>query len=274
MPGDNLVWQVDSLADFAPFVDPLLPRRRCPGPQADLLPLRRPRAARARAVGATVHHLRTDRGIRAVHHARSIGSIQEAGRGACFVFDCLSTSGRGLVQRSHAGQLLHAHLPLRLRPPVAGLFSAAAQLATASTPRRPSPRPRKSSSTSTGTRAALHASDQGAAPLLAHDVHAAPLGRRHSSCRSRESSTIAEILTVAALGRAGIGPPAAGQMEPHFSAGRGDLGRHSCAASGRPRTPTNCCPNCCAWPSRATSAWRNWSDATSRCPTCWTSGNG
>jgi pyruvate, water dikinase len=90
IPGDNLVWQVESLEDFTPFAAPFcnfaVERGRKLiyfrfGDHPPLVP---------EESGAAVHHLQTSEGfekfITEIHRV-----IHEAGRGAFFVFDCLST---------------------------------------------------------------------------------------------------------------------------------------------------------------------------------------
>ena len=111
MPGDNFVWQVESLADFTPFAASLLRSGGGPGEEAGLLPLRRARAAACRnRCAADVRRLRRPTGfepfVTEVHRV-----VQEAGPETHFVFDCLSNLVDVWLQRSDVGQLLHAHLP-------------------------------------------------------------------------------------------------------------------------------------------------------------------
>jgi hypothetical protein len=90
IPGDNLVWQVESLADFAPFVAPYCKAALARGRKLIYFRFADHEPLVPESLGATVHHLRTADGfesfITQIHTA-----IQEAGRGAYFVFDCLST---------------------------------------------------------------------------------------------------------------------------------------------------------------------------------------
>ncbi len=90
IPGDNLVWQVDSLDDFAPFAVPFCQHALRQGRKvvyfrfADHPPLV------PEELGITVKKLNTYKGfeqfIKEIHSV-----IHEAGAGAYFVFDCLST---------------------------------------------------------------------------------------------------------------------------------------------------------------------------------------
>jgi len=90
LPGDNLVWQVESIEDFVPFVTPYCQRATALGRKlvyfrfGDHAPLVHDDA------GAEVHRLQVGEGferfITEIHRA-----IGQSGRRAAFVFDCLST---------------------------------------------------------------------------------------------------------------------------------------------------------------------------------------
>ncbi|MCY2930746.1 MAG: pyruvate, phosphate dikinase [Planctomycetota bacterium] len=89
IPGDNIVWQVDSIDDFLPFVKPYCRwavengRRLIYFRFADHAPLVEP------APGVEIHTLRAEDGfeqfISQIHNA-----IRDAGKGAYYLFDCLS----------------------------------------------------------------------------------------------------------------------------------------------------------------------------------------
>ncbi len=90
LPGDNLVWRIDDIADFAPLVPPYSRAARQEGRKliyfrfADHPPL-----LREGDVGE-IRHLDITLGFeRFITQVRV--AISEAGRGACFLFDCLST---------------------------------------------------------------------------------------------------------------------------------------------------------------------------------------
>ena len=99
--GDNLVWQVDRLEDFAPFVPPLCRHAIAHGKTivyfrfADHPPLV------PEDLPVKVCHLRTSGGleqfITEIHKV-----LDEAGREAYFVFDCLST----LAEAWHSDRML------------------------------------------------------------------------------------------------------------------------------------------------------------------------
>ena len=101
MPGDSLVWQVESLADFTPFVIPYCQAALAQGRNliyfrfADHDPLV------PESLGATVHELpcgaEFEPFVTEMHRV-----IQGAGPGAVFVFDCLST----LVDFWHTDRML------------------------------------------------------------------------------------------------------------------------------------------------------------------------
>ena len=89
IPGDNIVYRVPGLADYTPFIGPYCAAARRGG-EADLLPLRQARPARARpTAGAEVCRLDPAAGFEAfitgVHK-----TIERTGRGGYYVFDCLT----------------------------------------------------------------------------------------------------------------------------------------------------------------------------------------
>ena len=90
IPGDNLVWQVESLADFTPFVVPYGEAALARGRKLVYFRFADHEPLVPKDLGATVCQLRTTEGferfITEIHQV-----IREAGEGACFVFDCLST---------------------------------------------------------------------------------------------------------------------------------------------------------------------------------------
>jgi len=89
LPGDNLVWQVDAMGDFAPFAGPYCRAAQQAGRRlvyfrfADHPPLA------SETDGATVCELKSSVGFeKFITQIRR--TIREAGRGAFFLFDCLS----------------------------------------------------------------------------------------------------------------------------------------------------------------------------------------
>ena len=234
--GDNLVWQVDRLEDFAPFVPPLCRHAIAHGKTivyfrfADHPPLV------PEDLPVKVCHLRTSGGleqfITEIHKV-----LDEAGRGGLFRLRLPVDAGRSLVQRPDAGQLLPAHLPLRLRPGVAGLFPAAAQRALAFTPSIRSPRRRRSFSTSTGTAASCTSTRSRCSSATRPRCTCCTPGRATTSVPVTESSTTAEILTAMPWTGSGFRAAAAGHVEPHSAAGRGASGRTCSGGGGRPRMP-------------------------------------
>ena len=111
---------------------PAIARRRSHGPQADLLPLRQPRAAGPESAGprsTTSHRRRGSSGS----SPRSTGSFKRRDAGpASFSIACRTWPR--LVQRPDARQLLHAHMPLRLSTWSRWLIFRSAQLPLASMP--------------------------------------------------------------------------------------------------------------------------------------------
>ncbi|MBN2193210.1 MAG: pyruvate, phosphate dikinase [Polyangiaceae bacterium] len=87
--GDNVVWEVDSVADFAAFVDPFcaeVRRRALPlvyfrfGDHPPLVPS---------TAASRVHELRPDEGFEGFI-SEIFDIIEQEGAGACYVFDCLT----------------------------------------------------------------------------------------------------------------------------------------------------------------------------------------
>ena len=90
IPGDNLVWQIESLDDFAPFVGPYCEAALARGRKLIYFRFAEHEPLVPEGIGVTIHQLSTTEGfeqfITQIHQV-----IQAAGQGACFVFDCLST---------------------------------------------------------------------------------------------------------------------------------------------------------------------------------------
>lgn len=89
MAGDNLVWQVDSIDDYAPLVEPFCRYAREKGRKLVYFHFARHPALVAEMPGVEIQVLDPADGfepfLSAIH-----STIERAGRGAYFVFDCLS----------------------------------------------------------------------------------------------------------------------------------------------------------------------------------------
>ncbi|HUU90381.1 MAG TPA: PEP/pyruvate-binding domain-containing protein [Phycisphaerae bacterium] len=89
IPGDNIVWRVSSVEDYAPFVDPYCAYARAAGQQLVYFRFARHEPLVSASDGAAVHRLRPEEGFEAfiteIHRV-----IQQTGRGGYYVFDCLS----------------------------------------------------------------------------------------------------------------------------------------------------------------------------------------
>ncbi|KPJ74530.1 MAG: hypothetical protein AMS14_05385, partial [Planctomycetes bacterium DG_20] len=89
IPGDNLVWQVSSVEDYAAFVDPYSVYARAAGQQLVYFRFARHDPLVSESSEAAVHRLRPEEGFEAfiaqIHQV-----IQQTGRGGYYVFDCLS----------------------------------------------------------------------------------------------------------------------------------------------------------------------------------------
>jgi hypothetical protein len=90
LPGDNLVWQVDAIEDFAPFVGPYVEAARRAGRPLVYFRFAGHPPLVPDGDGVTVCKLESSVGFeKFITQIRRV--IREAGRGAFCVFDCLST---------------------------------------------------------------------------------------------------------------------------------------------------------------------------------------
>ena len=89
LPGDNIVWQVDAVDDYRPFVDPFVRDAIARGKRLVYFRFARHPELVPRGVGAEIHTLHPEVGFE-TFTARIHEVIEEAGRGTFYVFDCLS----------------------------------------------------------------------------------------------------------------------------------------------------------------------------------------
>ncbi len=89
LAGDNVVWQVGAVNDYVPFVDPFVSSALAAGKRLVYFRFARHPELVREGVGAEVHRLSTEVGFE-TFTARIHKVIEEAGRGAYYVFDCLS----------------------------------------------------------------------------------------------------------------------------------------------------------------------------------------
>jgi hypothetical protein len=89
LPGDNIVWQVDSIEDYVAFVTPYCEAAKRSERRLVYFRFAKHEPLLPADFGAEVHQLRPEDGferfIAAIHHV-----IKEAGWGTFYVFDCLS----------------------------------------------------------------------------------------------------------------------------------------------------------------------------------------
>lgn len=89
LPGDNVVWQVDTVEEYQAFVTPYCEAALANGRRLVYFRFARHEPLLSAATGAEVHELDPEQGfenfIAAIHAV-----IEEAGLGAFYVFDCLS----------------------------------------------------------------------------------------------------------------------------------------------------------------------------------------
>jgi hypothetical protein len=89
LPGDNIVWQVDVVEDYVPFVEPFVRDAIARGKRLVYFRFARHPELVPRGIGAEIHALRPEVGFE-TFTAQIHEVIEEAGRGTCYVFDCLS----------------------------------------------------------------------------------------------------------------------------------------------------------------------------------------
>ncbi|HZL98587.1 MAG TPA: PEP/pyruvate-binding domain-containing protein, partial [Terriglobales bacterium] len=89
LPGDNIVWQVDVVEDYRPFVDPFVRGAIARGKRLVYFRFARHPELVPRGIGAEIHTLHPEVGFE-TFTARIHKVIEDAGRGAFYVFDCLS----------------------------------------------------------------------------------------------------------------------------------------------------------------------------------------
>jgi len=89
LPGDNIVWQVDSIEDYLAFVAPYCSAAMKNGRRLVYFRFAKHEPLLPDDFGAEIHHLEPEAGfesfIAGIHDV-----IEEAGRGTFYVFDCLS----------------------------------------------------------------------------------------------------------------------------------------------------------------------------------------
>lgn len=89
LAGDNLVWQVDAIEDFAPFVPPYCRHALARGKRIVYFRFAEHPPLVPEELPATVCRLDTSLGFEQML-TRIHAALDESGREACFVFDCLS----------------------------------------------------------------------------------------------------------------------------------------------------------------------------------------
>ncbi len=89
LPGDNVVWEVDSIADYVPLVEPFVIEAERQGRKLIYFRFARHASLLADGGGAVVHHLQAEGGFEKFL-TEILDVIETAGRGAFYVFDCLS----------------------------------------------------------------------------------------------------------------------------------------------------------------------------------------
>jgi hypothetical protein len=89
LPGDNIVWQVDAVEDYAPFAGPFCEDALREGKKLIYFRFARHPELVSAGSGAEIHRLRPEVGFE-TFTAEIHKVIEKAGRGTFFLFDCLS----------------------------------------------------------------------------------------------------------------------------------------------------------------------------------------
>jgi len=89
LPGDNIVWQVDVIEDYVPFVDPFIRDALARGKRLVYFRFARHPELVPEGIGAEIHRLSPEVGFE-TFTAQIHAVIEEAGRGTYYIFDCLS----------------------------------------------------------------------------------------------------------------------------------------------------------------------------------------
>ncbi len=109
-PGDNVVWQVDAVEDYAAFVGPFVEAALASGRKLVYFRFARHEPLVAPGRGAEIHRL--DPGVGFETFTASIHRvIEEAGRGAFYVFDCLSDLAAGWYSDLMLGNFFRVTCP-------------------------------------------------------------------------------------------------------------------------------------------------------------------
>ena len=87
--GDNVVWKVDSIADYRYFIGPFVDHARKAGKRVIYMRFGDHEPLLGASPGITVHHLDASRGFE-LFASRIHAILTEEGRGGFYVFDCLS----------------------------------------------------------------------------------------------------------------------------------------------------------------------------------------
>ena len=89
LPGDNIVWQVDHIGDYAPFVEPFLKAAKKSGKKLVYFCFARHQPLLADNSGAEIHKFYPAQGFeQCLTHMLAL--IHDTGPNACYLFDCIS----------------------------------------------------------------------------------------------------------------------------------------------------------------------------------------
>ncbi len=187
LPGDNIVWQVDTVEEYQDLVTPYCHAAIANGKKLVYFRFARHEPLLPADSGAEIHELDPEQGFE--NFIAAIHAVIEGCRHRRLLRLRLSIqTGIGLVLRPDARQLLHADLPLSLRPGDGRVLRPVPQL-----PHLARGRAHPGDHTALpgylqAQRRALRAAGEGPAPLFPHHEHAPRLARRRVQDRHGQCS--------------------------------------------------------------------------------------
>ena len=243
LPGDNIVWQVDSIDDYAIFVEPFCTDAVRQGKKLVYFRFARHVPAGRRRHGGRDPSPVSGAGLRDLHRRDPQRDRTQGARRLLRVRLPLRPRRR-LVQRPDAGQLLHGHLPVPVRPGDGHLLRAAPGSSFHRGGRGHSRHDADPARRVPAQRQALRASAQGLPAPLADHVPAPRLRQRRVPPIDGERGPVrdagADHATAARLRF-----PHARRLGPHFHAGTGSPGRHPERRAPGERAARRSSSTCC-----------------------------
>ena len=232
LPGDNVVWEVDGIEDYRPVLGPFAAEAGRLKRKLIYFRFARHAPLLNEACGAEIHQLDPQEGFERFL-TEILDVIEKAGPGAFYIFDCLSDLAADWFSDRMLGNFFMIACPYLYELDTIAYFALQKNLhsfhATYFDLQHGAGHYRGVSE----GEPSVHPSHEGVAAALAHDVHAAQLGRRGIQAgheqrhHHRHPGGRAEAV-------AGVHHSPAGHLGAHVPAGPADRQRH--AGRAGPRT--------------------------------------